>query len=279
MEYKSIEHINAVVVWFHPSEQDAKAIQAYNHEVDHVFVVDNSGNNNHALLTGIANATYIGLDQNKGIAAALNIGITEASKKGAEWILTMDQDSRWDQHSFGEYIHTASQYEHINQAGILSPYQDIDGMKWRHHFKGIYEQRNVIMCSGNLLRLKAWEQAGGFREDLFIDLVDDEICCHLKSLGWHIIRINTIYLSHHLGNGVHYSPILRHPFFTHATWRYFYIARNTRILIKLYPQMATFYYHEVAKHIKHLLLYDWEKKIAKLANFYQGWQSAKRFPE
>lgn len=276
MESKNIEHISAVVVWFHPSQSDAMAIQAYNSAIDHVYVVDNSGIDNRSLLTDIANTTYIDLGQNRGIATALNEGIAQAVQNGADWVLTMDQDSRWNQYSVSEYIQVASQYEMLDRVGIFSPYQDIDGMVGRHHMRGSYEVRQVVMCSGNLLRTKAWEQVGKFREDFFIDLVDDEICCRLRAFGWDIVRINTIHLTHRLGEGLRYSPILRHPFFTHVPWRYFYIARNTRSLIKLYPKMAPYYRHELRKHVKHLLLYDWEDKCAKLVYFCRGLCSAKQ---
>lgn len=276
MEFKNIEHICAVVVWFHPTDSDAVAIQAFNQETDQVFVVDNSGTDNRSLLAQVANVTYINLGGNKGIATALNVGIAQAVQNGAEWVLTMDQDSRWDQHSVNEFIQTAAQYEPLDNVGIFSPYQDIDGMAWRHHTKGVYEPRQVVMCSGNLLRISVWEQIGKFREDFFIDRVDDEICCRMRAFGWEIIRINTIHLTHRLGVGLRYSPILRHPFFTHVPWRYFYIAKNTRSLIKLYPSMAPYYRLELMKYVKRLLLYDWEDKVAKLINFCRGLYAAKR---
>ena len=136
---------------------------------------------------------------------------------------------------------------------------------------GRFEDRELVMCSGNLLRLKAWQQANGFRDDFFIDIVDDEICCHLRQLGWQVIRANQIMLTHHLGNGVKYLGPTKHPYTPHPAWRYFYIARNIRRMFPLYPEMKPYYKHQVYKYLKRIFLYDFDHKGDKLKAFYKGW--------
>ena len=87
--------IVAVVVWYNPTEEQAKNILSYIHEVYRVIIVDNSTASNSHLLVGIDKDSYeyIPLYRNLGIAKALNKGCEEAIGLQAKWILTMDQDS------------------------------------------------------------------------------------------------------------------------------------------------------------------------------------------
>lgn len=273
MASPNIHNTAAVTVWYHPAEKEAEAVQLYREQVAFTVVVDNSDEDNRALLKGMEKVIYLPLHSNQGIAAALNRGAENCLEQGVEWVLTMDQDSRWDQQSVTDYIEAAARYEEQDKVAIFSPFQDCDGHPEKHHRKGEYEQREMVMCSGNLLRLKAWQEAKGFREDFFIDIVDEEICCHLRQLGWQVVRINAILLTHHLGNGVRHTGLTKHAYTTHPAWRYYYIARNIRRMLQLYPNMRPYYKHQVYKYLKRLFLYDFDHKIDKLKAFYKGWRA------
>lgn len=275
MESKSINNIVAVTIWYNPGMTECDAIKSYADDVTKVIIVDNSDNDNSYLVTSFQNVEYIPLHNNLGIAAALNVGCKRAIELNADWVLTMDQDSRWNQHSVRQFIDTATQYDDFDKTAIFSPFQDTDGVPQSHHQHGDFEPRLVVMCSGNLLRLAAWEQTNGFREDFFIDSVDDEMCCHLRQLGWKIIRVNKIYLSHKLGNGAELVPIIRHMYIAHSAWRYYYIARNIHRMMRLYPDMKRYYHRAVRQYIKRLLLYDWNDKRNKLREFHRGWRDGR----
>ena len=273
MASPNIHNTAAVTVWYHPGEKEAEAVQLYREQVAFTVVVDNSDEDNRALLKGMEKVIYLPLHSNQGIAAALNRGAEYCLEQGVEWVLTMDQDSRWDQQSVTDYMQAAARYEEQDKVAIFSPFQDCDGHPEKHHRKGEYEQREMVMCSGNLLRLKAWQEAKGFREDFFIDIVDEEICCHLRQLGWQVVRINSILLTHHLGNGVRHTGLTKHAYTVHPAWRYYYIARNIRRMLQLYPAMRPYYKHQVYKYLKRLFLYDFDHKIDKLKAFYKGWRA------
>jgi len=246
----------AVVVWYHPTNEHKQALELYKDDVEHVIVVDNT-------------------DNNVGIATALNKGCREALDAGAEWVLTMDQDSRWDKHTVTDYLHEANQYEFIAQTAIFSPFQDSDGCPERHHRQGRFEQRNAVMCSGNLLRLQAWQQAGGFQDDWFIDLVDDELCCHVRELGWQVVRCNQILLTHYLGQGAQAVAYTHHLYTPHPVWRYYYIGRNLHRIILRYPSEAKRYHKAFHRELKRLCLYDSEHKIQKIHTLLKGWKEGK----
>lgn len=270
MEYERFNHIVGVVVWYHPAEKEVEALSLYMNDVERVVVVDNSETDNSVLCEQLPNVQYISLGENKGIAAALNVGCNEAMKMGAEWVLTMDQDSQWNKHSVRQYVEEAAQYEGFDKVAIFAPFHDCDGHPETHKRPGRFQELRIIMCSGNLLRLKAWQEANGFREDFFIDSVDDEICCHLRELGWLIVRTNDILLTHHLGNGVQLVKIINHPYTSHAAWRYYYIARNMRRMKHMYPEMSKYYAKYLRKELKRLVLYDWDDKCNKIKNYLRG---------
>lgn len=271
MEYEKIEHVAGLVVWYHPEQSEAEAVRLYAEEVEQVIIVDNSETDHTALADTLPNTTYIACMKNLGIATALNIGCRKAIESGAKWVLTMDQDSLWNQQSVSQYIAEAEAYPEMGKVGIFSPYHDCDGTPEKHRHTGRFERRMVQMCSGNLLRLSAWEAAGGFRDDFFIDLVDDEICCHLWQMGYQVVRLNRINLTHHLGEGVHRLPITKHPYTPHPVWRYYYIGRNLQRMIQLYPEHSQYYRKHAYKELKRLCLYDWHNKWQKLSRYLHGW--------
>ncbi len=262
----------AVVVWYNPTSNEQQAVMHYCHDVRHVIIVDNSNTDNQTLSHSIPNSTYLPNKRNLGIAAALNIGCHQAVQLGAEWILTMDQDSLWKQWSVAQYINECNQYDNISQVAIFSPFHLSGGHQAKHLEQARFETINTVMCSGNLLRAQAWLQTGGFREDFFIDLVDDEINCHLRQLGWTIIRANAVALDHQLGNGVECVGPTHHHYTSHATWRFYYIGRNMVHMLHLYPTERKYYHHQRWKVLKRLFLYESTDKCKKIATFIRGWK-------
>lgn len=274
MELINKNKVYAVVIWFHPTAHEVDHIRLYQKDVAGVIVVDNSETDNGHLLNKLSEIIYMPLMQNKGIGAALNEGCKMAQKQGAQWVLTMDQDSRWDQHSVTQYIEEVNQYSELDKVGIFSPFHDCDGHPEKHHQKGRFEACTTVMCSGNLLRLKAWSGVGEFNEEFFIDSVDDEMCCRLRRHGWQVIRANQILLTHALGNSIVKVRLIRHQYIPHVAWRYYYIARNIRRMMRMYPEMSNYYRRQLRKYIKRLWLYDWDDKWNKLREFRRGWRDA-----
>jgi len=187
----------------------------------------------------------------------------------------MDQDSEWKQQTVEDYIVEANQYEHINEVAIFSPYHDAGPYARKGDRSIRFASWRMVMTSGNLLRLSAWQQAHGFRDDFFIDCVDDELDAHLLALGWQIIRCNRIALDHALGNGAHYVPGTKHSYTAHPAWRYYYIARNLQRMAQLYPQRARYYRRRTRKELKRLCFYDWEDKCSKITQLLRGWKEGR----
>ncbi len=274
------ENLCAVVVWYNPKQADTLPITFYADHVKCVFVVDNSDADNSHLLQQFpyTNIVYLPLHNNTGIAHALNVGCQAAIAQGCDWILTMDQDSKFNITSFADYLKEANTYIAENptaQIGILTPFPDCDGQIEKHHRKGRFEPCLVVMTSGNLLSVDGYTKTGGFRDDFFIDSVDDELCCHLHTLDMQVIRLNNIILNHQLGEGAKHLLFSSKTYIPHAPWRYFYIARNLRYMLQLYPKYQHIFKRRKKKYLKRLFLYDWDQKYAKLQAFFKGWAIGK----
>ena len=52
------------------------------------------------------------------------------------------------------------------------------------------------MTSGNLLNLKAYQAVKGFKDWMFIDCVDIDICMNLRVHGYDIVRLNYVEMKH-----------------------------------------------------------------------------------
>lgn len=272
------ENLYAVVVWYHPTAEQARNLTSYMWAVGHTIVVDNSEQDNGDLLSDLhlENYTYIPLRDNKGIATALNIGCKEAFAVGAEWVLTMDQDSEWDKEQLQYYIATANRYSELEQVGVFSPRQDYTGHT--RHYAAQYEQKIAVMSSGCLLSKKGFDATQGFKDDWFIDEVDNEYCMHIHRLCMQVVIVNNALLVHQLGEKrtIRFMGLWRKEYIDHAPFRYYYMVRNNLELSRLYPEYKKYNCKRLQKMLKRIVLYDHRHKWASLRMCYRGWCAYRR---
>jgi rhamnosyltransferase len=263
----STKNIAGVVVLYNPEISVLDNIHTYLHQVDHLFIYDNSERNNARL-----HISYLYQQQNKGIAAALNAGAEAALKRGYQWLLTMDQDSAADLqmiHKLADYINTQPE----NTLGIVAPLH-IDKNTIKSSFVPPVQDELTVMTSGNLLSLRAFENTGKFMEKLFIDYVDHEYCLRLRQKGYTIIQVNDALLYHNLGNiasvkignrKIHYS--------NHSALRRYYMTRNRVYVMSNYRRdFPSFYTKELLsmwKEIVKILLFE-DQKFRKMKSVIKG---------
>ena len=251
----------AVVVWYYPTDQQIAYVNEYASALKCVYIVDNSDTDNSELAKGISHAVYIPNLRNRGIAYALNAGYKRAIDDGAEWIISFDQDSHI----------TASMLQEFMQLCEACPIPDVAVFApFTHYSNNLpdqripYEIRDSVITSGALMHADTYRATGDFREEFFIDLVDDEYCLRIKRMHKEIVIVNPIVLEHHLGNGFVTTPILHHRFIEHNAIRHYYIVRNTLVLIHDFPERKAYYSKQLRKRIKRLCLYDMNHKWAKI---------------
>ena len=271
-------NLYAVVVWYHPTPEQCASIRTYMDAVAHVVIVDNSPENNLSLAQTLPRdlITYLPLKENKGIATALNIGCRTAIEHGAQWVMTMDQDSRWEAAQLQRYIELVNAYPQLAQTGVFSPRQNYSDHVRR--YAQTYEQKIAVMTSGCLLAASGYEAVGGFRDELFIDEVDNEYCMHIRSIGMQVVVVNDAILEHRLGElrTIRFLGIWRKEYIAHEPFRFYYITRNILRVSDLYPEYRRFNSKRLQKHIKRIILYDHRHKFAALRMCWRGWRDYRK---
>lgn len=225
--------ILAVVVLYFPEKEIGEIIKSYQNEVDEILIVDNTKNN-------------------AGVATALNIGLEKAIKENFDWLLTMDQDSVFE--DVNELKRVA--FSSDEDVAIVAPVHQTQ--------KARVQSSKFIMTSGNLLRIKAAKEAGPFLDKLFIDSVDNEYCLRLQRLGFKIIRAHRSVLHHNLGKveGLFKATV-------HNADRRYYITRNMLYVMSRYPSFILFGLKELTKSFLLIVLIE-DQKLAKLHSILHG---------
>lgn len=168
-------------------------------QVEKVVLIDNASVNKKEVEKQIShydNVTLIRNAKNLGIATALNQICTYASENRSEWVLTLDQDTICS----ADIIERLSVYTDIERVGILCPAVDYEGLGFRSKScdKELTETY-ACMSSGSFTNIKAWKKVGGFRDEYFIDFVDNEYCMRLRLNHYKILRVNSCIMHHQLG--------------------------------------------------------------------------------
>lgn len=243
----------AVVVLYHPPPTVIETIRSVGGITKNVLLIDNS----EELLFDLATLKELASDfsfvlichaENKGMAAALNRACNYALHHGFQWLLTMDQDSRFDAaaHELSAYALAAPP-----AVALVTPYHDTPGATVRPPVHRAESVRHA-MTSGNLLRLTAFQACGPFEEKLFIDSVDHEYCLRLRRRGFQIIRLNGVRLSHPQGD-ITYTRFLFFKWKTtnHSPVRRYYMARNRWFVMTRYLWFdPKFFRRELSQYVR-----------------------------
>lgn len=273
--------VSGVVVLYHPDSSIVENIQSYIDCIDKLYVVDNSGfigSEVIAKIEKINKCIYVNNEENLGLALALNVGAKMALDNGADWLLTMDQDSRFIDGTLMHMILWLNNNDAKN-VGIIAPVHKTAGSRVKA-CNGVVDA-STVMTSGNLLNLEAYVEVGPFREDFFIDRVDHEYCLRLMNFSYKILIHCDSTLEHNLGE----SKYVNFFWFTfiyasHNRVRRYYITRNRLKIIKEYWLTQPVFCIKDARYFisswLKILLFD-ENPIAKqksillgMLHFFQG---------
>ncbi len=258
-----------VVILYHPDDRVEENIRSYLPQLDLLVVFDNSPEISESLKSffrSSAKIHYHGDGRNHGMAAGLNFGASKALEYGYQWLLTMDQDSRFETNALETIIQFSKNQK---QVGIVSPRHDLEGKSpvWNPRE---YEEVSYVMTSGNLLNLQAYSKAGPFLEKLFIDYVDYEYCLRLRRAGYRVSVMNRAILLHSLGKieprsflGLAFHPT------NHSPERRYYMTRNRLYVMTKYPRFAITEAWAWAKEMVKFFLFE-EKRILKLRFMIRG---------
>jgi rhamnosyltransferase len=242
-------------------------------QVDTIFAVDNSEGDIPAVVSTIAalgKVTLIRNRENEGIARALNIGAVKAGEEGYDFLLTMDQDSSAEPDMVEKMLRCLNEAAG-GKIGIISPFH-MTKSSGSPPSKVLCQEVMTPMTSGCLLNLTAYRQVGPFRDDLFIDFVDNEYCLRLRKQGFRVLRANGALLEHSVGDTHKYGPFIAT---NHSPLRRYYKTRNRFLTNRLYrcdfPGHCLFDRVRLAKEIVSIILFE-EEKLAKLHMMWRGYR-------
>lgn len=279
--------ICAVIVTYQPVHELEVLLRITSQNVGKVVIVDNGSDSAcrewlHALSVD-TNTSLIANGENLGVAAGLNLGIHYAIQQSFEWVLMLDQDSRPAPDMVAQLCNGYAKISNPAQTAILAP-GIVDAYSGREapfltrdfafFFRrtrcsaDVIEDVTTAITSGALLRVEAFKNVDGFRDDFFIDYVDTEFCLKLQKNGWNIIAVCPAKLNHRLGHRTmtKIGPLKLYP--THHTPnRWYTIGRNRVIMLKTFglrfPHWLTYELISSAFITLRMLLTE-EDKLAKL---------------
>lgn len=244
--------ICGVITLYAPPNACIKNIGTYIAYIDKLYIIDNTHNPDiklHKELENRFNKTEVlSYGKNLGIAAALNQAIKKGLACGYEWLLTMDQDSFFDDIQAKKFVNSLSTIDKKTVA-IVSP---------AHHENAhdnepcIYVRKDEVMTSGNLLNLSLTKQIGVFNEDLFIDSVDHDYCLRANLAGFHVLQAINCFIQHKVGSnfsGSFLFGIKKKSFLIHSPKRMYFIVRNGQYIINKYQKDIPSYTKALHRHI------------------------------
>lgn len=225
-----LNKVAAVIVTYNPSKGFEGNIKAINKLVDETIVVDNGSNDEKInMLNDLKDrVSLIKLNENKGIAYALNRGIEYAEDKGYSWVLTLDHDSIPDEDMLKSMINTYNSLseDEKQQIVMITPKHIEEKSTEDLVNEQDYEYVLTEITSGALTKTSYYRD-NKYDEKLFIDLVDHDFCLAINRDGHKIIRVNNAILKHNLGESKSYNILgITITPTNHSPVRRYYMTRN-----------------------------------------------------
>ena len=238
----------AIVVTYNPDITALlKLLGQLNKETDFI-VIDNGSPEIERLAESITVyercSDLIRLDDNEGLAKALNLGVTEALKQGGEYIFLFDQDSSLCDLFVERMISAYSDAEQRSETNIAAvgpriinpqtmrqtPFKVFNRLMLRSDRRYANSESHYIadflITSGTLLIARHLQTIGTMKESYFIANVDLEWCFRAKSMGFDLIGTDQAVLYHAIGERS-LSPLVRAGIMAqHNPSRTYYSSRN-----------------------------------------------------
>lgn len=214
------ENTCCVFVTFHPDDAFPERLARVAPQVARIVIVDNKSDP--AAISMLQreatrwDATLILNDSNVGQASALNQGMRWAIDQGYDWMLTMDQDSI----AYGNLVEGLAgvhqSWPRTDKVAIIGanyldgnnsmPLFSIDDevvrvMHKRPEGPGphLAVEAVTVITTGCLTSLAAAKVIGPFRDEFFIDRVDDEYCLRARAKGFKVLLTTKILMEHVIG--------------------------------------------------------------------------------
>lgn len=250
----SAVRVVAVIVTYQPDAAAAlRLIEALGPQVARIVMVDNASR---AGTIGPVRAaveqgggTFLALPENRGVAAAQNLGIDWARNDGATHVVLSDQDSLPAPDMVEQLLDGLRE---LTDAGrrvaavgpIVVDDRDPDAPllfttgRWRPRQTASPGDTDplvpaaFLLSSGSLIPVEAFDQVGLKRAEWFIDWLDLEWSLRAQRAGMEVVAVSSAHLEHRMGDRVVRVPGRRRRAHLHSADRNYYVARNLVLLIR-----------------------------------------------
>jgi rhamnosyltransferase len=253
--------ISSITVAFNPDPARLlKQLVALLSQVDDLIVVDNGSLPTVASIISNAAASIpvehaarirtIVSRENIGIASAFNFGLEHARQHGSECVLLLDHDSvpaidMVSKLSAG-YLQVCAG-ANANMVAAVGPriVDSRDALEYpfirlgwfrNEHLRCAPDPAEPVDCdllisSGSLISIAAFDKIGKFDDALFIDNVDVEWCCRARARGFLLYGVCGARLNHRLGDR---RRVVLNQFqlIVHSPLRMYYQTRNRLLLYR-----------------------------------------------
>jgi rhamnosyltransferase len=235
----------SVIVTYFPDRSSLDNIELVADFCTKVVVIDNTPGNISVHFPTHNNVILHRFGENRGLATALNKGIQIAAAEGVESIFLFDQDSRPPYGFFHKMLTFKERIESENDYCILyvpnffdvnsktyAKFPVLNGIFFKHltcknFTSGICHHPTVAITSGSLLNYSSFNKIGPFRDDYFIDFIDNEYCLRVYKRGFRIAINCGLVMDHAIGKRFR-NRFLGIPINSnnHPALRRYYMARN-----------------------------------------------------
>lgn len=261
-----MENISGVLVFYNPEDWMIKNALKLSLFVDKLIIVDNSNFKNLDKKNLDERIEYYWLEENQGLAYALNFSFKKLLHYGYKWCIYFDQDTIVDDKLNENYL---SKINELNSnVAILSPQYIIDRKK-----KPIIENKFVnitfAMTSCSIYNLEITNKIGFFDERYFLDSVDLEYCMRCLKNNYSILRFCGYAIEHNPGI-TKKTKILKYKYGYMSPVRAYYQKRNIMLLIETYPEHKFRFKKNIfLKWLKIILFFDNKREFLRM------WKKAK----
>lgn len=147
---------------YNPTSDVVENVATYANKVDHFIVIDNSDIKQTSIIETLknnhTNLIYIDNQDNLGIATALNTACDTAIIQHSDWILTMDQDSKFI--NFENYLNCLNTLPDLSHTALLAanPGRFNADQIQKHTSNCTHEEHLLVITSGNFLNLNLFNK-------------------------------------------------------------------------------------------------------------------------
>lgn len=220
--------IAAVIIVYHPDRDLLLAdISAIYDSVDVLYLWRNSVIGFDIPEDFLGKTVLCGDESNEFISKPLNTVLSMCREEGYDYLLTMDQDSRYlDFPKMGEYVRGK---EYDGNVVIYAP--NVNGVV---RGDADVHAAETVITSGSLLNVDAAVKLGGFREDYKIYWVDGEFCTWSRANGYRIEILTSIRMEQQFGTQS--KGLFGCTAYNYSPSTYYYMFRNMLWMRREYPE-------------------------------------------